>query len=244
MSKPKYFQIFNDNYKIVKMLTDNDAGKLFKAIFEYVNSGSEPDFSANTSLYIVYTVITEQIKRDYEAYSKKCEQNRKNIKKRYSSTTVYERNQDKDKNKDKDKDEDKDKDKDKHSKGFGGTAAEECSTEFCDKVIKSYNEVCGNLPRVKKLTDKRRRLISGADRLLKEFGFNSFKEYFKKAAESCFLSGDKGEWQGCSFDWLLEENNLVRVAEGVFDNGRAEQHAGRSYDLSDIDRINTLDWIT
>ena len=55
MSKPKYFQIFNDNDKIVNILSNEDAGRLFKALFAFVNSGTEPDFSDNSALYITYT---------------------------------------------------------------------------------------------------------------------------------------------------------------------------------------------
>ena len=82
MSKPKYFQIFNDNDKIVNILSNEDAGRLFKALFAFVNSGTEPDFSDNSALYITYTVISEQIKRDYKAYNHKCQVLKKNAKKR------------------------------------------------------------------------------------------------------------------------------------------------------------------
>ena len=103
MSKPKYFQIFNDNDKIVNILSNEDAGRLFKALFAFVNSGTEPDFSDNSALYITYTVISEQIKRDYKAYNHKCQVLKKNAKKRYDSANACKCSQDNDKDKDEDK---------------------------------------------------------------------------------------------------------------------------------------------
>lgn len=110
MSKPKYFQIFNDNDKIVNILSNEDAGRLFKALFAFVNSGTEPDFSDNSALYITYTVISEQIKRDYKAYNHKCQVLKKNAKKRYDPANACKCSQDNDKDKDEDKDDDDDKD--------------------------------------------------------------------------------------------------------------------------------------
>lgn len=245
MSKPKYFQIFTDKRKLIELLTDEEAGRLFKAVFAYADGDAQYDFSADRAVKMLYTILTEQIERDFENYSRLCEVNSRNgkkAKKKRPLTTASDRIQEEEK--EKEKEEDKEEEKEEYSQAFGGTAAGERSEEFCIEVVDSYNEARGKLPRVKKLTDKRRRLISNADRLLKELGINSFREFFQMAAQSCFLNGDSGKWKGCSFDWLLEENNLVRVAEGVFDDGGEEPLAERSYDLDDIDKINTLDWIS
>ena len=35
---------------------------------------------------------------------------------------------------------------------------------------------------------------------------------------SDFLSGRNGAWPGCSFDWLINYNNAIKVIEGAYDN--------------------------
>ncbi|MED9970388.1 MAG: DUF6291 domain-containing protein [Ruminococcus sp.] len=240
MSKPKYFQIFIDKKKLINLLSDEEAGRLFKAIFAFADKGEIADFSDNRAVNMAYMILTEQIERDYETYEHVCKVNKRNAKKDLKKATASDRIQEEEKEEEKEKD----KEKDKHSMDFGGEAAGECSDEFCFQVFETYNNICFELPQVRKLTDKRRRLIANADRLLKELGVDSFKEYFYKVTGSGFLCGYEGNWKGCNFDWLLEENNLVRVAEGVFDNGRDEKQPERSYDLGEIDRINTLDRIT
>ncbi|HCA04641.1 MAG TPA: hypothetical protein DEO32_01955 [Ruminococcaceae bacterium] len=98
------------------------------------------------------------------------------------------------------------------------------------------------MPGVKKLTSERRRLIENARRVLDELQI-SFKEYFAKAEKSDYLSGRNGKWKGCGFDWLLKEDNLIRTAEGTYDSGtkaRGEPEIRRSYNIDELDKINTL----
>ena len=36
------------------------------------------------------------------------------------------------------------------------------------------------------------------------------------AERSDYLSGRNGKWQNCSFDWLIKENNYIKVLEGNY----------------------------
>ena len=38
------------------------------------------------------------------------------------------------------------------------------------------------------------------------------------AEDSDFLSGRNGKWTSCNFDWLINENNMVKVLEGNYKN--------------------------
>ncbi|WP_273000723.1 hypothetical protein [Hydrogenibacillus schlegelii] len=82
-------------------------------------------------------------------------------------------------------------------------------------VVELYHRLCPSLPRVKSLTGERRRNIAN---LLGRYGLDAIRTVFEKAEASDFLSGRNGKWRGCSLDWLIREENFVRVWEGRYDN--------------------------
>lgn len=79
-----------------------------------------------------------------------------------------------------------------------------------------YNAICTNLPRVVRLTDKRRRAV----RLIHDKGYTpeQLDEVFRRAQASSFCAGQNDRHWKADFDWLLNENNLVKVLEGKYDN--------------------------
>ena len=72
--------LFTDHREAIDYLSDEDAGKLIKALFAYVDEGKLPDF--NGPMMSLFTVIRTQIDRSHEAYKAKCEKNRSNSMKR------------------------------------------------------------------------------------------------------------------------------------------------------------------
>ncbi len=84
-------------------------------------------------------------------------------------------------------------------------------------VIDCFNSICVSLPKVQKLTDKRRKAIKSATALLDKM---TFAELFSIVENSDFLTGRKSEWS-CGFDWILKSANLTKIIEGNYDNGRA-----------------------
>lgn len=99
--------------------------------------------------------------------------------------------------------------------------------ELLDKdissIIELYHSNCPSFPRVLKLTDNRKRTIKAR---LKKYSLEQLEEAFKKAEASAFLSGRSGKWAGCNLDWLLNENNLLKVLEGNYQNRGAESNNG------------------
>lgn len=79
-----------------------------------------------------------------------------------------------------------------------------------------YNAICTNLPRVVRLTDKRRRAV----RLIYGKGYTpeQLDEAFRKAQSSSFCTGQNDRNWKADFDWMLNESNLVKVLEGKYDN--------------------------
>lgn len=94
-----------------------------------------------------------------------------------------------------------------------------------------YNAICTNLPRVVRLTDKRRRAV----RLIHDKGYTpeQLDEVFRKAQASSFCTGLNDRHWKADFDWLLNESNLVKVLEGKYDNPAAakppEKGGGRKW---------------
>lgn len=84
------------------------------------------------------------------------------------------------------------------------------------EVVDRYNAICTNLPRVVRLTDKRRRAV----RLIYGKGYTpeQLDEVFRKAQSSSFCGGQNDRHWKADFDWLLNESNLVKVLEGKYDN--------------------------
>ncbi len=81
-------------------------------------------------------------------------------------------------------------------------------------IINSFNRICTDLPKVRDLTETRRRTIRKAAERLGSGGFESF---FKQVHCSDFLCGRSGQWK-CSFDWILKPENMTKIREGNYDN--------------------------
>lgn len=75
------FLLYPDQGEIVNSLTDKQAGKLFKGIYDFVN-GKEPKL--DPVLLLVFIPIRQSIERSKRNYKKVCEINRVNAKTRWS----------------------------------------------------------------------------------------------------------------------------------------------------------------
>lgn len=80
MSKPsttkKSFLLYKDFYYTLKKLSDEQAGKFIKAIFEWQINGEHSPLEFAVDL--VMTPVIEQFKRDDESYKKICKRNQEN----------------------------------------------------------------------------------------------------------------------------------------------------------------------
>jgi hypothetical protein len=87
------------------------------------------------------------------------------------------------------------------------------------EVAELYNDICASMPKVEKITEKRRKAIKAT--WTNNPDINTFKRLFEKAEASDFLSGRSGKWTSCNFDWLMNANNMLKVLEGTYDNRAA-----------------------
>ena len=75
------FLLYKDFKPNVDILSDEQAGKLFKAVFQYVQDRTEPDFTSDGMLLMAFTMLKTTLERDLKKYKKQVEINKTNGKK-------------------------------------------------------------------------------------------------------------------------------------------------------------------
>jgi predicted phage replisome organizer len=79
-------------------------------------------------------------------------------------------------------------------------------------VVDLYHSICVSYPRIRSLSDARKKVIKAR---LKSYSLDDFKVLFENAEASSFLKGTEGGWKA-SFDWLIKEANMLKVLEGNY----------------------------
>lgn len=88
----------------------------------------------------------------------------------------------------------------------------------CDFIVRLYHDRCPSLPRVLKLTDKRKMKIRVRFEEMK-FSYETLQEVFDKCEASYFMRGDNKRGWKADFDWIFTNSqNWVKVLEGKYDN--------------------------
>ena len=113
--------------------------------------------------------------------------------------------------------------------------------------VDNFNEICKSLPVVTIVDENRKNLINKSVDKLGDI--KAFTKVFKKAQDSDFLSGRNEKWQGCSFDWLISEANMIKTLEGNYDNRKSSgssqlsfnDYEQRTYDYVDLEK-KLLGW--
>ena len=86
-----------------------------------------------------------------------------------------------------------------------------------DEIVKLFNSICTNLPKVKIISDKRKSQIKKMYLSLDE-DLSTVAGLFTKVSTSNFLQGaNKDNWV-CNFDWIINLNNMVKILEGNYEN--------------------------
>lgn len=83
-NKSKSFLLFVEQREAIGYLTDEEAGRLIKSIYDYADEGIIPQLGG--ALMSLFSLIRSQIDRSQEAYKARCEQNRINSRKRKQFT--------------------------------------------------------------------------------------------------------------------------------------------------------------
>ena len=83
MTHKKSFILYFDCKKQIDMLSDEQAGKLFKGLFEFAVFGKSPEFS-DGMLNMAFSFISAQIERDTAKYQETCMKRSENAKKQWN----------------------------------------------------------------------------------------------------------------------------------------------------------------
>ena len=106
-----------------------------------------------------------------------------------------------DKDKDKDKEIDKDIDRDNKRVNY-------------QRIADMYNEICISFPKLKSLSESRKKAIKAR---MNTYSEEDFRTLFEKAEASDFLKGKNNRNWTATFDWLLKDSNMAKVLEGNYD---------------------------
>jgi len=89
------------------------------------------------------------------------------------------------------------------------------ANKLAEGVVEYFNGVCVNLPKVVKLTDKRKKHILAR---LKEHSKEDIKKVIDLTAESNFLNGKNTNGWTASFDWIMDKSNFIKILENNYIN--------------------------
>lgn len=83
------------------------------------------------------------------------------------------------------------------------------------QIADMYNDTCVSFPRLRTLSDDRKKAIKAR---LRVYTLEDFKTLFTKAEASSFLKGSNGRNWSANFDWLIKDSNMAKVLDGNFDD--------------------------
>ena len=104
-------------------------------------------------------------------------------------------------------------------------------------VADMYNDTCVSFPRLRSLTDKRKKTLKAR---LRKYTLDDFKTLFEKAECSSFLKGSNSRDWSATFDWLIKDSNMAKVLEGNYDDkdNKKSSTNNSGYDLSHLRNNN------
>jgi len=101
------------------------------------------------------------------------------------------------------------------------------------EILEDFNHICVSLPRIKTMTDKRKRKVKSLLFALEESEIwlelssrEKMQKIFQLVKESDFLTGRSGKWTGCSFDWIIETSNAIKIIEGNYSKNNKQSGVG------------------
>ncbi len=243
----KSFMVYTDNCKQVNMLSDEQAGILFKSMLSYAQTGEEPEFDDDI-VRIVFSFISAQMDRDNLKYEETCRKRAEAGKKggapkgnkNASKTsncfskqpkqpdTDKDTDTDTDKDTDKDKDTDTDKDTEKETKRDTDINIIPPSPSVLE-ILDLFNEICISYPKAKNISDSRENAVKS---ILSAYGKEKIREVFEKTEKSSFLKGFNQRNWTASFDWIMNSANFVKILDGNYDDKPQPPPQNDDYDES------------
>ena len=244
MGTPKAFYSYMENEDKLNLLTDEQAGRLYKSLYAYSRTGEKPDFSDDPLLQYAFADFIIDIDRDRKNYEETCKRrseagkkggqaNATNRQAKEASACQEEAKQanalnneakeasaclrEAKSSKSSETEAEAEAEADISPKGDINTAHVRETPDFdtrAKSVLDLFKKICTDFVPPNKLTEHRKRLIYQA-----ELDKTDFTELFKRAQASNFLAGRscKGDYK-LGFDWVLSQKNRAKILEGNYDN--------------------------
>ena len=229
MKERKSFLLYKDSLDVLSEMSDEQAGKLFKAIYFYQ---SKTEYDTDEITKLLFIQFKNQFERDNEKYRETCERRAiagsKGGKQKVANASNCKQNAAKG-NEGKqavanlaDSDSvnvsDSVSDIKKHKDYLPPAKKAGDSVPFV-KIVNLYHEILPELPSVEKLTDTRKGYIR--QRWKQDLSeIEHWKNYFDYVRQSPFLmgkvaSGDRRPFK-CTLEWLTKPANYAKVAEDMY----------------------------
>lgn len=229
MSKRKSFIIHHDSLDVIDKLTDEQAGKLLKAIKAY-QLGQE--YEADLTTDLVFTPFKAQFKRDEEKYQKIVERNKNNgLKGGRPQTQNNPEEPKKPSGLSGNPEEPKKADSDSESKSESKSDSESKEQNYTsaiancphDEIIALYHNILPANPRVKVWNDTRKGYLRSRwreDESRQDLSW--WERFFTYISKSAFLTGRVDQSQRKPFiadlEWIVKPSNFVKIIEGKYES--------------------------
>lgn len=86
-----------------------------------------------------------------------------------------------------------------------------------NQIVDLYHEICKSYPKLRTLSEKRRKAIQAR---LRVYSINDFKTIFEYAQDSDFLKGSNNVNWSADFDWMMQDANFAKILEGKYNGKR------------------------
>ena len=108
------------------------------------------------------------------------------------------------------------------------------------KMIDLFHERCPSLPKIKSLTEKRKKMMKVRWSDLKG-DVIEYQSFLDKVECSDFLTNRTGKWCA-NFDWIMTQHNFIKIVEGTYD-ARNQNKKGKNnfHNLPERDLEPNLD---
>lgn len=83
------------------------------------------------------------------------------------------------------------------------------------QIADMYNDTCVSLPKVKALSDARKKAIKAR---LNSYTVEQLQEAFTMVEESDFLKGKNDRNWSANFDWVIKDSNIAKILDGNYKN--------------------------
>ena len=230
----KSFILYHDYRQHLALLSDEECGRLFIALFDYAETKCVPELSG--AVLMAFSFIKAQMDRDDARYEEKVEKRRNagrqggrppkqtetpestEKQEKAKKANGFSGKQTKAKKPDNVNDNDNDNVTDidlPPTPSIGGTTPAEGPIPYA-KILELYNSICTSFPKIKVIDGQRRKAVAARWRTYKSIG--AFEHLFRLTEASDFLKGQNDRDWCANFDWLVRPTNMAKVLEGRYNN--------------------------